>query len=49
MTVRMLPMRRIVIPACWPFSGSNYEVWEGNKCVLCTNSLAEAEAKAGEV
>lgn len=49
MATRILPMRRIIVPACWPYSGTNFEVWEGDKCILRTNDKAEAEDKAGEV
>jgi hypothetical protein len=37
---------RVIVPACWPFSGTNFEVWRGDRCVLSTNDRDEAYAAA---
>lgn len=48
MTVRILPLRRIVQNACWPLSGRRYSVWEGDRCILETDVLSRARAVAEE-
>ncbi len=48
MSVRVLPLRRILQSCCWPHSGQRYEVWQGARCVLRTDDLKVAQAKAEE-
>ena len=48
MSVRILPLRRVLISACWPYSGRKYEVWERGRCVHRTDDLNEANEKASE-
>lgn len=49
MAIQVLNPRYVVVPSCWPHSGRHYEVWEGDKRVLATDSLEEAEHVAGDV
>ena len=49
MATRILPLRRVIIPACWPHSGTHFEVWESDRCLLRTNDKIKAEAKAEEL
>lgn len=46
--VRTIPIRLVTISCCWPFSGKKYQVMEGGKCILETNNLEKANAKAGD-
>jgi hypothetical protein len=49
MTTEILPMRRVLIASCWPYSGKKYEVWERNKCVLRTDDAEDAKQTLREL